>query len=212
MSSYKSQYSQDKFVNDHFFRNKRNGTFVDVGAHNGVDYSNTYFFEKELGWNGLCVEPLTDRFEELTKNRNCICVNGCVFNKNDTVIFKSISGHAEMLSGIDSCFDPKHSQRISNELIFHGGSSEISEKKSYTLETLLDENKICHVDYLSVDVEGSEFEVLSGINFDKVQIDVIDIENNYHDPKIGKFLEEKNFKLVCRIACDEIFVSTKANF
>jgi hypothetical protein len=66
------------------------------------------------------------------------------------------------------------------------------------LETILDKYNIYHINYLSVDVEGAEFEVIKSINFDKVFIDVIGFENNYEDTSIPivKYLENKNY-IIC---------------
>jgi hypothetical protein len=66
------------------------------------------------------------------------------------------------------------------------------------LETILDEHNISHIHYLSVDVEGSEFDVIKSINFDKVFIDVIGFENNYHDTSVPivKYLENKGFTVI----------------
>src|SRR3972149_7086762 len=74
---YYSQYQQDKWLYENIFKNNTNGFFVDIGASDGIKFSNTYFFEKMLGWNGVCVEPLPDIYKRLIKNRNCICINGC---------------------------------------------------------------------------------------------------------------------------------------
>lgn len=52
-SQYFSQFEQDKFLNEKFFKNKKNGVFIDIGAHNGINLSNTYFFEKKLNWRGI---------------------------------------------------------------------------------------------------------------------------------------------------------------
>ncbi len=52
-----SQAGQDQFLFEHFFRGKRNGVFVEVGAFDGEQFSNTLFFERVMGWKGLCVEP-----------------------------------------------------------------------------------------------------------------------------------------------------------
>ena len=63
------------------------------------------------------------------------------------------------------------------------------------LETIFDENNVSNINYLSIDVEGAEFEVIKSINFDKVFIDVIGFENNYDDVSVPivKYLENKGF-------------------
>src|SRR5260221_7249446 len=77
ISAYYSQCGQDQFLYENFFRTKREGVFVDIGAHDGIFYSNTKFFE-ELGWQGLCIEPIPEVFEQLKKNRKAICIQGCI--------------------------------------------------------------------------------------------------------------------------------------
>jgi hypothetical protein len=89
---YYSQYGQDKFAHEKFFNNKKDGIFVDIGAHDGISYSNTYFFEKHLEWQGICIEPLPKVFEDLTTNRNCICINGCIADTTQQKKFLQVNG------------------------------------------------------------------------------------------------------------------------
>ena len=119
---YHSQSNQDRYLNENYFNGKRCGFFVDVGAHDGVSISNTLFFERELGWKGICIEPIPDIFKSLSENRISLCINACAYNRNTVVEFKHISGYSEMLSGIVSSYNPLHNRRISNELSIHGGS------------------------------------------------------------------------------------------
>jgi len=72
---YVSQSKQDLFIDKYIFNHKRNGTFLDIGAYDGLEFSKTYYFEKELDWNGICVKPLPHIYNKLIKNRNCVCVN-----------------------------------------------------------------------------------------------------------------------------------------
>ena len=65
-----SQYGQDILLNN--LINKQNGFFIDIGAHDGICFSNSYLFETELEWNGICIEPLPNIFKKLEKNRKCI--------------------------------------------------------------------------------------------------------------------------------------------
>ena len=204
---YYSQYGQDEYLHQQFFADKKDGVFVEIGAHDGVKFSNTLFFEKQ-GWRGLCVEPIFERFQELEKNRNCHCVHGVAFNRKGNVQFKQVSGYAEMLSGITYEYDPRHKQRIERETKHHGGEVKTILVPSYRLETLLDKYNMTHIDYMSIDTEGSELGVLHGINFRKVQIDVIGIEENYPDTftPIQTFLQHRGYRLHTKIGCDCIFV------
>jgi len=94
-----SQYEQDEWLYNNFF-SQRGGVFLEVGADDGVDKSNTLFFEKNLGWTGLCVEPSPERFSLLKANRNCFCEEVAIAEGHDTVEFMDIRGWGKGLSGI----------------------------------------------------------------------------------------------------------------
>lgn len=74
--TYHSELGQDKFLEAKFFKGKRNGVFIELGATDGVHNSNTLYYEKALGWTGLLIEPIPWYFEDghLRENRpNSIC-------------------------------------------------------------------------------------------------------------------------------------------
>ena len=64
-----SQSGQDKFCYENFFKNKKEGVFVEIGCLNGIKFSNTFVFEK-MGWKGICVEASPSNFELLKNNSN----------------------------------------------------------------------------------------------------------------------------------------------
>tara|TARA_E500000178_G_C16828498_1_gene664907 strand:+ start:409 stop:786 length:378 start_codon:yes stop_codon:yes gene_type:complete len=103
-----------------------------------------------------------------------------------------------MISGIKDTFDTRHVKRLQRENKQHGSTTEIIEVETKKLETICDNHKISHINYLSIDVEGGEFEVIKSINFDKVYIDVIGFESNYNDTSIPiiKYLQEKNYVVI----------------
>jgi hypothetical protein len=90
-----------------------------------------------------------------------------------------------------------------------GSTTEIIKVNTKRLETIFDEHSISHINYLSIDVEGAEFEVIKSINFDKVFIDVIGFEDNYHDVSIPiiEYLENKGFMFISRTG--DIFMINK---
>jgi FkbM family methyltransferase len=182
--------------------------FVYIGAHDGITLSNTYFFEQFMGWTGICVEPIPEVYSHLKNNRKCLCIQGCVFDASGDVPFLKISGWAEMLSGIIDNYDPRHVERIQQEIALNGGHSEVIRVQCYDLNQLLLENHIQHVDYLSIDTEGGELKILQSIDFDFFDIDVIEVENNYHGP-FEQFLEGKGYKKICELGPDEIYKKIK---
>ena len=182
---YYSQCKQDKTLEENIFKGYKNGVFVDVGAHDGVTINNTLYFEKNNNWSGINIEPIRVVYDKLVINRpNSININCAVCNNDGEIEFLCNTGYTEMISGIKDMFDEKHLQRLQRENNIHGSYTETIMVPTKKLETIFDENKITHVNYLSIDVEGAEFEVIKSINFDKVYIDVIGFENNYDHASI----------------------------
>lgn len=202
---YFSQYNQDQFLNEKFFKNKKNGIFVDIGAYDGIDGSNSYFFEKHLEWKGLCVEPIPSVFQKLVKNRNCFCEQVAAWKENDIKKFKIIEGYSEMLSGLVDCYEDEHKKRIDSEIqSFNQKSIEI-EIQCVDINTLLSKYHLYNIDFLSIDIEGSEIEILKKIDFSKFKIKYISVENNYNNYQIKQVLEKANFTFVNRLIIDDIY-------
>lgn len=205
-----SQDKQDFFLQNYVFKGYKNGFFVDVGAHDGKSINNTLYFENTHNWTGINIEPIKKVYDKLVINRpKCININCAVCNNNGKTEFICNTGYTEMLSGIKDTYDIRHNERLTKEIKLKGGKTEIITVNTKKLETICDENNISHINYLSIDVEGGEFEVIKSINFDKVFIDVIGFEDNYKDvsPSIIKYLEEKNFKILYR--SQDIFMINK---
>lgn len=206
---YKSQFNQDAILNEKFFLNKRNGRYLDVGAHDGVKGSNTYFFEKELGWTGICFEPIKECYETLVAERpNSICINKCAYSSNGKVQFNRVEGYAETLSGIVQNYDERHKTRIDSEINSMGGVQTVIECDAVTITSVCDEYDLHHFDFMSLDVEGGEYDVLKGIDFSKINIDVIVIENNYPDKfdHINKYLIDNDYKYVGNSCIDLFYI------
>ncbi len=206
---YFSQMKQDEILDRFVFRGKIDGYFVDVGAYDGVKYSNSLFFEKYRNWLGICIEPIPKIFQQLETNRpTAICIEGCTGKENlDTVNFNWVDGPSEMLSGIASDYHPSHVARILAENRQLGGVNRSLTVPMFTLEKIFDENEIKYVHYLSVDTEGSELQTLQGINFDKVTIDIIDVEENYESDaqKIAQFLSSQGYRKFHDVGIDSLY-------
>lgn len=205
-AQYMSQLGQDKLFNERFLLNKKNGFFIDIGAHDGMTGSNTYFFEKELEWKGLCFEPLPHLFKQLQECRDCICINACVGSVNGTVQFLHLDSCDEQLSGMCDTYDQRQLDIVMNDISIYGGKSVMIELPCVRLNDILDRYGVTHVDYLSLDTEGSELEILKSIDFSKVTIDMMSVENNFHEPFIREFLESKGFIFIEHVVVDDIYV------
>lgn len=206
---YYSQVGQDKYLNENIFNNKKYGNFLDIGAHDGVTFSNSYFFEKELEWSGICVEPNPEIFEKLIKTRKCKCINSCVSMVDSEIDFTIIKGYSEMLSGITENYDPRHKARIQREVLLHGGTIENIKVKSEKLTTICEKNEMYNFDFCSIDVEGSEVSILKSIDFEKIKINYFIIENNYGSSDVNAFLELNNYKKIASIDSDDLYENKK---
>lgn len=202
---YFSQSKQDVYLDTKIFKGRMGGTFVDIGAHDGLTLSNTFFFEKYRSWKGICVEPIPDRFRELEKNRSCVKVNGCIAERNEKRKFLKIEGYAEMLSGLVDEYHSNHQNRIEKELKEHGGTKSEIEVQCFVLSDLLEKHNMLSVDYCSIDTEGNELSILKSIDFEKVTIDVFTVENVYDTDEILNFMKSKNYKLISRLGGDDVY-------
>lgn len=203
---YKSQFEQDKYINLNYFKNKENGVFLDIGANDGVTFSNTYFFEKELNWTGICIEPIDDIFKELEKNRTSININGCAWNDDSIKTFRKLNGNAEMLSGIIDSYNEKHKERIDLECNIFNCTYEDIKVKCYNINSLLKKHKMYHIDFLSIDTEGSELEILKCIDFSMFNIEVILVENNYSDIELKQYIQSKGYRFIKQLDIDELYI------
>ena len=171
-----SQIGQDLEVLK-FYNNKKNGFFIEIGASDGIELSNTYLLEKMYNWKGVCVEPIPKRFELLCKNReNTLCYNYAVYNESDTQVTFDISNVYDLLSGIEKNIDCHMNIVNSNkrQIIVN----------TFSFNDLLEKsNAPLFIDYLSLDTEGSELEILKSVDLQKYTFGLIDVEHNYVEPR-----------------------------
>jgi FkbM family methyltransferase len=166
-----SQIFQDLFVD--FVMAKRNGRFVEFGATNGVLRSNTLFLERRRGWTGVLAEPARCWHDELRRNRPaCAIDTRCVWNSSgETLQFRETTDGE--LSTLDAF----------SQLDKHGADREDVRDRypvaTVSLNSLLDEHRTGRVDYLSIDTEGSERDILSAFDVDRFRPGVITVEHNH---------------------------------
>lgn len=167
-----SQIQQDIFAL--FINGEKPGYFVEFGACDGIYLSNTYLLEKEYGWTGILAEPIKSYFDELQKNRACHTDNFCVGNTTgDLVDFTEVNIDSDMgLSGITehSKYDHHAETRKNNSTRY--------KVETISLNDLLDKyNAPQVIDYLSIDTEGSELDILSAYDFSR-KFKCISVEHN----------------------------------
>jgi hypothetical protein len=185
-----SQCGQDLYVLEKL-NYKKNGFFVELGASDGIQLSNTYILEKDLNWTGILIEPSSE-FNDLIKNRKSICFNECVSDKIAEEIFIEGLGNDNNnwennnhfhLSSLQKCFEQTlnvHGNNVRRIQIKDGISKKII---TTTLDLLLDKgNAPSIIDYLSLDVEGNEYNILKNFPFEKYNFRIITVEHNGAEP------------------------------
>jgi len=174
-----SQIGQDLEVLK-FYNNKEGGFFIEIGASDGVEISNTYLLEKEYKWKGICCEPVPTRFEKLVVNRpKSICFNEAIYNQSGLTVIFDISNdinNFDLLSGISDCIDAHKTTVDRNK-------TTITVKTLSLLDILDKSNAPSFIEYMSIDTEGSELEILKNFNFEKYTFGLIDIEHNFIEPR-----------------------------
>lgn len=167
----KSQFRQDLFALTSSGM-KRGGYFVEFGATNGVDLSNTWLLEKEFGWRGILAEPGKIWHEALRQNRSSVIETNCVWSASGQKLDFKETAFAE-LSTVKT-FASSDAYASARQ---YGISYQV---ETISLQDLLDKHRAPrNVDYLSIDTEGSELEILSGFDFNSYRFSTITCEHNH---------------------------------
>lgn len=185
MNSYSQPYvGQDRWILEEVFVGHQNGFFVDVGAGDGIDHSNTYALE-QTGWKGLCIEADDANFTKLKMNRSCICEHACILDQRQEVDFLVVDQN--QMDGLGHLFCG-----IKNFLPAYPLAGKMVKKKTVPLDSVLRKHNVPKlIEYLNLDVEGAEFEVLKNFPFDEFTFTAITVEHNAH---LGDASLQKNLR------------------
>jgi hypothetical protein len=183
-NNWYSQAGQDKWVCE-FFNYKKNGYFLDIGAGDGIGDSNTYYLEKKLNWKGICIECGDVDFEKCKSIRSATCVKTAIWSTQNLLFF-DIGTHSVNEKGIGILIPS-----TTLTLIF----------KKHNVPEL--------IDYVSLDIEGSELEALNGWPWETHKVILWTVEHNLYmknDPKMKNdlynFLTEKGYiRVVENVTC-----------
>lgn len=162
--------------------NYKNGVFIEVGANDGVTFSNTKLLEEQYGWTGVLVEPSKNLFAKLCANRpnsKCFACALGSFQEDGTYVYGDFDGH--MMSSLTNRLSRPKKQKV---LI-------------RSLQSILDECSLQHINFFSLDVEGYELNILQGIDFSRTKFDylLIEIYTSQYD-LILNFMADRGYNLV----------------
>jgi len=203
MSEFHSEQGQDRWLVENVFGDKRGGVFVEAGAIDGLLFSNTLHFEREKGWTGVLIEGLPAMLGRLSMNRPRSQAVGCALASSfgvapfECVFGSQPIGWSGLVGTIGAVRDHEKYRR---------GGREFIPVQTRTLAAVLTECDARHVDYLSLDVEGSEFDVLSVFPFAEFDIDVIGVEDNSGaNEALRTLLASNGYRHLARVGVDEFW-------
>ena len=190
-----SQLFQDLFV---LFKlgNKRKGRFLEFGATNGKELSNSYLLEKNFEWEGVLAEPSPQWEKSLKENRpRTKIINECIYSESGEMIDFFVSKKG-VLSTINEFKE--------SDIESMPGNTKARNEEGFTVKVptiSLNDVFIKHfngekIDYMSVDTEGSELLILSKFNFEKYGPKVVTVEHNFTSAQknLDNLFKENNYK------------------
>jgi FkbM family methyltransferase len=185
-----SQIKQDIFILSQTGF-KRHGFFVEFGATDGIFLSNTYLLEREFGWTGILAEPATRWHRALHENRQCFIDTKCVWRDTGGIL-----PFNEVEDGELSTISQYSDGDVHKEARKRG---KIYDVETISLLDLLNKyNAPKNIDFLSIDTEGSEFEILSTFDFDQYSFSFIVCEHGFTEsrPKVQALLKSRGYQRV----------------
>ena len=195
----KSQLFQDIFAS-FIVDEKFEKTFLEFGATDGIELSNTYMLENSLFWKGALSEPSEQWHDALKKNReNSKIITKCIWKESGKKLDFFMSDNGPYSTINDFIDNDKISMPKNNELRKKKGK--IISVETISLNKVIKEyfNDNCP-SYISIDTEGSELEILVSLNLDKYRPKLFTIEHNYteNESKIDEFLTSNNYVRIFR--------------
>ena len=139
------------------------GFFVEAGAMDGFIASNTYYLERIKGWRGILIEPIPDYFRECVRQRPGSQVLQCALVAPDFAAKAVTMTFAESQSFVKSAGE--NAESLSPPDAAEKARSYSVEVPARTLTSILSEQNVRTIDFLSLDVEGFEIEAIRGLDF-----------------------------------------------
>lgn len=186
-----SQHGEETIISG-YFPPDYVGTAVEVGAGDGVHMSTTLFLE-ERGWKVLCVEPNAQFSSQLQASRKIAEFVACSDHDGENERFFLYDYPAAANHGVVGVLKPLTNRFVTTFLPALSSPPTDTTVRVRKLTTLLEAHDFTGLDFLSVDVDGMEFSVLKGLDFDRWKPKVMLIENPFENDKMMAFLTERGY-------------------
>jgi len=197
-----SEHGEDLLILD---MHPKQGFYIDVGAYDGVRLSNTYMLEQN-GWRGICIEPNYDMFCKLISNRpHSFCINSAVVSPWNKSVAKFYHEPTGLMGGLKPDVESvSHHYNVAGVQEPFRGFDECY-TQTITLDNAILISGIPRVDVLSIDTEGTDMEVLSGLSLNKWKPQIIICES-VSNPDIEEYLNIFKYVLYKELEINQVFV------
>ena len=187
------QFRQDLWVTLSVGHGKKDGYYVDVGSADGVEISNTNLLD-QMGWKGVCIDP----FPRNMQRRTCQVFRQPVFSESGKKVqFRVAGALGGILSDLNTYKDTT-------------SGAPVVDLVTATLDEILEKAHAPKwIDYMNIDVEGAEYDVLRGFSLERYAVGSFTIEHNYEAEKrelIRKLMESKGYVRVRSWEVDDWYV------
>lgn len=196
-----SQFGEDIFIAEYFEPGYK-GICIDIGATDGIGLSNTYRFER-IGWRAICIEANPAMIPSLRENRDFVvhCAVGCQDNREvDFKVVTLMGGNQTAISGL--VLD----ERLLKSHAYLNPEINTVKIQQRTLNNIINDfDWVSQIDFISIDTEGTELDVLKGFDIERWNVKLFCIENNFNDPEIELYLEGFGYKKVRRFEVNDFY-------
>jgi len=216
LAASSSQWGQDYFLYANFFNDSssesiapaltKRGFYVDVGANHPYKLSNTWFFDKCLGWQGVCIEANRALAPALRRHRSCVVVEECVAESRQELSFTVPVNHEVAFIAENNAAHVLHKME---DIIQGDGILPTETRTCLSLDEILDtyapEAAESGIDFMDVDIEGYELPGLQGLDFRRYPVRLMSLENSFHDRHYEEPMFAAGYHKVGTVGSDDIW-------
>jgi FkbM family methyltransferase len=206
MSRYFAQFGTDRLI-ESYFEAGHVGTCIEVGAVDGIQISNTAHFEM-LGWRCMCIEPQPGPgyFADLARNRK-LALNCAISSENaDDILFHVVYCNGQAWNGMSGL---QLDERLIDQHRALGFDVRVetirvpTRRLDWCIERYFNHSVI---DFISIDVEGTELDVLKSFDVAGYNTTLYVVENNFNDADIGRYMKNAGYRLDRRVEVNDFYV------
>jgi hypothetical protein len=188
-NKYYSLFSQNLFL-DTFLGGSKDGIFCDIAESIDIYESNSYYLEKELNWNGICIGQIPNNYKKIYKKRKCLYFDAYAYDKID-IINSNVKKLTDYINHI----------KIEREFLF-----------ATSLQWFIDTNEYNIVDIIFIDIKKFEFQIIKGIDFEKTHINIICFKHIEESNFILNYLCYKGFNIIIKFGNNFICINRHLKF